>query len=198
MKFRRHLLIASAALIPCLVSTALPQARPIDTAKSHVHIRVFKSGLFSGFGDNHDVEAPIKEGTIDENASRVSFIVDSRAMRVLDPQMSANKRQQVQERMLGPDVLDSSHFPQIAFESTSVQRAGPDQLLVTGQLSLHGVTRKLTVTVRKNGQHYVGTCALKQRDFAITPVSIAGGTVKVKDELKIEFDIQTRPGVAAK
>jgi hypothetical protein len=32
---------------------------------------------------------------------------------------------------------------------------------------------------------------LKQRDFGITPVSVAGGTVKVKDQVKIEFDIAT-------
>jgi hypothetical protein len=31
---------------------------------------------------------------------------------------------------------------------------------------------------------------LKQRDFGITPVSIAGGTVKVKNELTIDFDIR--------
>jgi len=30
---------------------------------------------------------------------------------------------------------------------------------------------------------------LKQHDFGITPISIAGGTVKVRDELKVEFDI---------
>jgi hypothetical protein len=41
---------------------------------------------------------------------------------------------------------------------------------------------------------YVGRFALKQRDFGITPVSIAGGTVRVKDELKIEFDILATPG----
>jgi hypothetical protein len=39
---------------------------------------------------------------------------------------------------------------------------------------------------------YRGTVVLKQRDFGITPISIAGGTVKVKDELKVEFDIVTQ------
>jgi len=32
-------------------------------------------------------------------------------MKVLEPQLSADKRQQVQERMLGPDVLDVARFP---------------------------------------------------------------------------------------
>jgi hypothetical protein len=43
--------------------------------------------------------------------------------------------------------------------------------------------------VRKEGGRYVGSAKLKQRDFGMTPVSVAGGTVKVKDEVKIEFEI---------
>ena len=44
---------------------------------------------------------------------------------------------------------------------------------------------------RANGR-YRGTVAVKQRDFGIMPISIAGGTVKVKDEIKIQFDIVAR------
>jgi hypothetical protein len=36
---------------------------------------------------------------------------------------------------------------------------------------------------------YRGSATLKQTDFGMTPVTIAGGTVKVKDEIKIEFEI---------
>jgi len=41
----------------------------------------------------------------------------------------------------------------------------------------------------RQGGRYRGTAALKQRDFGIDPITIAGGTVKVKDEVKVEFDI---------
>ena len=47
------------------------------------------------------------------------------------------------------------------------------------------------VATRANGR-YRGTVTLKQRDFGIMPISIAGGTVKVKDEIKIEFDVVAR------
>ncbi len=112
-------------------------------------------------------------------------------MKVLDPKLSLDKREQVQERMTGPDVLDVSRFPQIKFESTSIEQGSPGHLLVHGQLSLHGVTRPLIVNVQAGGGHYVGQVAFKQREFGITPVSVAGGTVKVKDELQVEFDIRT-------
>jgi len=41
---------------------------------------------------------------------------------------------------------------------------------------------------RQNGG-YRGSGQLRQKDFGITPVSVAGGSVKVKDEVRIEFDI---------
>lgn len=112
-------------------------------------------------------------------------------MKVLDPKLSADKRREVQERMQGPEVLDSARFPKITFESTKVERTDQGALRVEGRLSLHGLSRPISVSVKKENGRYVGTCTLSQREFGISPISIAGGTVKVKDELKIEFDIKT-------
>lgn len=39
---------------------------------------------------------------------------------------------------------------------------------------------------------YRGSATIKQADFGIKPISIGGGTIKVKDEVKIDFDIVTR------
>jgi hypothetical protein len=41
---------------------------------------------------------------------------------------------------------------------------------------------------------YRGSVRIKQRDYGITPISIAGGTVKVKDELSIELEIVPATG----
>jgi polyisoprenoid-binding protein YceI len=65
-------------------------------------------------------------------------------------------------------------------------------LTVRGQLSLHGHTRPVVVKVSGQQGHYKGSTSLKQTDFGITPISIAGGTVKVKDEITIDFDVWTR------
>src|SRR5215469_16060237 len=196
MRLIKKLRWAVVVLLVNVVPAASPQERLIDAAQSKLHVYAFKSGLFSGLADNHDVEAPIVEGMIDESTSRVKFAIDARQMKVLDPQLSPDKRKQVQARMLGPEVLDANHFPQITFQSTNVERAGQGQLRVGGQLSLHGVTRPVFASVRKQDGRYVGTCTLKQRDFGITPISIAGGTVKVKDELKIQFDIRANASVS--
>jgi len=42
-----------------------------------------------------------------------------------------------------------------------------------------------------NGR-YRGTAELKQKDFGITPITVGGGAVKVKNELRIEFDIVSK------
>lgn len=189
----RWILPLALALTSC-VGIAAGQATSIDTTQSKFLIHVSKSGVFSGFADNHEVEARIAQGSLDAKDGQLRLSVYSRQMRVLDPQLSADKRQQIQERMLGPEVLDSSHFPTITFESTHVEHREEGTIVVEGRLSLHGVTKPLSIVVRvENGRH-TGRFALKQSSFGITPIRIAGGTVKVKDELAIEFDIVTLPG----
>lgn len=184
--------------LPSLAPKARAQARSIDTANSKLVVHVSKSGAFSAFADNHEIAAPISEGTIDVGSSRVTFTVESRRMKVLDPKLDPDKRQQVQDRMLSPEVLDTSRYPRITFESDSVEQSGQGQFLVKGRLSLHGMTRRITASVHGQDGRYVGKCKLKQRDFGITPISIAGGTVKVKDELEIEFDIRAKTEATAK
>jgi polyisoprenoid-binding protein YceI len=184
-------------LISC-ANRAAGQVSSIDPTQSKLLIHVSKSGVFSSFADNHEVEARIAEGSLDAKTGRLKLSVDSRKMRVLDPELPSDKRQQVQERMLGPEVLDSDRFPTIVFDSSHVQEGEGGTLRVDGMLSLHGITKPISIVVHGANGRYTGRFALKQRDFGITPVSIAGGTVKVKDELAIEFDILTVPGEKAK
>ena len=55
---------------------------------------------------------------------------------------------------------------------------------------LHGATRTVSVDVREKDGRYTGDCRFKTTAFGIQPVAVAGGTVRVKDEVRIEFDIQ--------
>ena len=193
-KFLVVRVLVTVAFSIAFVGPAAGQGTPIDTASSKLLVHVSKSGVFSGFADNHEVEAPISRGTIDKEGAQVKFTVDARRMKVLDPQLPPDKRRQVQERMLGPEVLDSTRFPEITFESTHVEQDRQGRVRVDGQLSLHGVTKPVSILANAENGRYTGRFVMKQRDFGISPVSIAGGTIKVKDELKIEFDIHTASG----
>lgn len=153
-------------------------------------IRVEKSGVFSALGHNHQIGAPIANGTVDLDKLRVELHANAAALQVRDAATSDKDRMDIRSTMLGPQVLDAARYPEIVFRSTEVQPAGTGVWTVHGDLALHGQIRPVIVEVREAGGHYVGTARLKQTDFGITPVKIAGGTIRVKDEVLVEFDIQ--------
>ncbi len=166
------------------------QAKAIDGNKSSLKIRVFKSGAFSAFAHDHEIEAPIAEGKIDSSTpASVQLRVDTAKMRVLDPGIAPDKRAEIQQTMQSAKVLDVEHFPEISYQSTTVTSKGNAHWEVHGTLSLHGKKEPVAVEVSFQDGHYRGSATLKQSAFGIEPIRIAGGTVKVKDELKIEFDI---------
>ena len=175
-------------------AAAPAQPRPIDVKQSQITIHVGRAGFLSAFGHDHLVRAPIAEGTIDESAphARVEFRVDARQLKVLDPDVKPEERAEIQRDMLGPKVLDSEKYPEIRFRSTSIQRTGDGKWKVLGELSLHGQTRPVEVAVTGGNGSYRGTAKFKQTDFGIKPVSVGGGTVKVKDELRIEFEVRAQ------
>ena len=182
--------IGTLFLVVIAAATAPAAPSAIDVEHSTIRIHVGKSGLFSAAGHEHWVLAPIAEGTLEEGpSSSFGFRVESRQMKVEpDKSLSADQQAQV-EHTMQTQVLDSDKYPDIRFRSTSIEPASPNTWLVHGELSLHGQTRTISATVRKQENAYVGQCQIKQSDFGIEPVRVAGGMVRVKDELDIQFSV---------
>lgn len=191
MRSRTYARVASAALCTLLwAHAAWGDKRAIDVAHSVMRVQVYKAGFFSAFGHEHEIVAPIAAGEVDSSENpAVELRVEAAKLKVVDADLSTGKRAEVQSTMQGPQVLDSSHFPEIRFHSTRVESKGADHWDVRGELTLHGQTRPIEIDVTQKGGRYRGSATLRQRDFAITPVSAAGGTVRVKDEVKVEFDV---------
>ncbi len=164
----------------------------IDPQKSSITVSVFKAGVFSAFGHEHEISAPIEQGSFKENPASVELTVDARRMRVMDKGISEKDRTDIQQTMLGPKVLDSEKFPEIRFRSSGFEPLGEGKWIVLGDLTIHGETHPVKVHVEGENGHYRGTAELKQKDFGITPVTVGGGAVKVKNELHIEFEIVAR------
>lgn len=184
------------AIVVCGLALAAPGSAEdhlIDTERSTVTVRVFKSGPFRAFADDHIIEAPLAEGSLDDSVPHVQIVIDARRMHVLDPGLSARDRQAVQTRMLGSEVLDVNRFQRISFHSLAIQRLDTGGWLVQGELELHGQIHAIMVNVASENSRYKGSATLRQSDFGIAPISILGGTVKVKDEIKIDFDIALEP-----
>jgi polyisoprenoid-binding protein YceI len=188
-----------------LLAQAGSRTFSVDAAASHLVIHVGRSGALSFAGHDHEVIAPAMTGQIvyiaeDPSQSTVSVTFDAAKLRVTGQNEPAKDVAEVQETMVGPRVLDVGRFPTIAFQSreVSVDRRQNGQLVlrVTGDLTLHGVTRLLTATVTVKPSageiEATGTVRLRQTDFGMKPVSAGSGTVRVKDEVEVTFTLRGR------
>ena len=186
----RPVALAAAVVLLAAAPRVHADKRSIDTKRSTLTVFVYKSGLFSAFADNHVIKAPIAGGSLsDDPAAGIELSIHAAELLVMDPGLSADRRNEVQARMVGPEVLDVAKFPEITFASTTVAETAPARWSVTGRLTIHGQTRAVTFPVRKLGDTYTGEVTISQHDFGIEPIRIAGGAVKVKDQLKIAFEI---------
>lgn len=185
--------VAFVGAVLMLPTALAAETHQIDTERSKLTVYVYKSGLFSALADNHIIQAPIASGSLsDKEPLAVELVVRTSEMKVLDPDLAAAKRAEVQAGMVSEKVLDIAKYPEISFSSTMVTAAGADKWTVVGRLTIRGEARTISVPVVRQGGTYRGSVEIKQRDFGIEPISVAGGTVKVKDQLKIEFDIVAR------
>ena len=84
----------------------------------------------------------------------------------------------------------------MSVEAAQVVVHSPMQLTLSGELTLHGVTRQQPVAVRLFVTGDIvraqGEATVRQSDYGIRPITVAGGMLKVKDELKLTFDIVAR------
>jgi hypothetical protein len=97
--------ITSLLCLACNIAAA-PNVRKIDASHSSLKIRVDKSGVFSGFAHNRQIDAPIESGEVKEpDGPSVEVRVNVRRMRVLDPEESEDKHAQIQKTR----VYSSAH-----------------------------------------------------------------------------------------
>jgi polyisoprenoid-binding protein YceI len=196
--WKRFWIFLMAGLLGSLPLAAQTQENAAPTPKqSAITIKVFKSGLFSGFAHNHVVIAPIDRATIDTAKPAAEITVVTKEMKVTDPEVSDKDRAEIQSTMLGSKVLDQEKYPAIHFRSSRIEQTGPQHYRVAGTLELHGAKQEITLEVTGGPEHFHGATKLKQSDYGIKPISLFGGSVKVKDELELEFDVYTAAPAAS-
>ena len=101
----------------------------------------------------------------------------------IDAKTQATIQQHMEEM-----TLEISKFPEISFRSSHVEKLAEGQWKVDGTLSLHGVTKPVSLTVKRAGDSWTTHTVLKQTDFGIKPINV-GGVIKVKNELEIDCQI---------
>ena len=166
------------------------QERPIDTQRSKVTIHTGKSGLLSAAAHNHTINAPIASGTIRESAPQhIEFTVEA-AKLIVEPNPKIDVKDQATIQAHMEDMtLEVKKFRHIVFRSSHVDKLPTGEWKVDGDLTLHGVTKPVSLRVRQTGDSYTTHTVLRQTDFRIKPISIGGGMIRVKDEIEIDFQI---------
>ncbi len=175
----------------------------IDARGSRLTIHAYASGLLSAVG--HDPVIAVREfsGEVrfapDSPDAAAVLLKMSTASLVVQNDVSDKDRREI-ERMMNDDVLESAKYPEIAFAASHPRidtvNEGRYRVEADGQLSLHGETRNQRMSAQLflmgDTMRAQGEMALRQTDFGIKLVSVAGGTLKIKDELKCVFDLLAR------
>jgi polyisoprenoid-binding protein YceI len=175
----------------------------IDTRMSQFTVPAFASGLISVIA--HSPKIAIREWTgAVEMASNelqgasLKVRVQSASLEVLDELSDSDRREL--HRVMNREVLESTEFPEIVYESTEVaaEKLKGDlyRLNVRGRLALHGVSNEQDFVAQASlgvdSARAYGSFSLLQSDYNIRIASIAGGTLKLQDELKFSFYVVAR------
>ena len=176
----------------------------IDAKGSTFNVRAFATGVLSVFGHSPTIAIPDFQGEVRWSSSALEdaslrLVIQAASLKVTDD-ISDKDRREMESKMHG-EVLETDGYSEIVYECprvSSVQRIadGLFSVALNGELSLHGVTLNQPVSARvtlsADTLHATGEFSVRQTDYDIKPVSAAGGTVKLKDELKLSFNIAAR------
>ena len=172
----------------------------LDPRPSRFTVRVTAGGLLSAFGHNpiigvRDFSGEVQFDPASPQSASLHFEVSARSLEVAGDVNDKDRREI--ERIMQEQVLESDSYPTIEFQSSEVKvtssGAGQFRAEISGELSLHGGTRQQTILARVTASgdrlRASGEFSIYQSEFGIQLVTVAGGALKVKDELKASFEI---------
>jgi polyisoprenoid-binding protein YceI len=183
---------ALAALLLGFVTPALasPTTYAFDPAHSSATFTIKHLGISTVRGGFGKMKGTVELDRSNLRVSKVEATIDAASVNTGEPKRDAHLK--------SPDFFDVEKFPTFSFKSTRVDIAPGGGLKLTGDLTMHGVTKSVTFDVQPLspdtktpfGTTIVGTSAtarIHRRDFGIT-----GGTagVVVSDEVNITLDLE--------
>lgn len=175
----------------------------IDTRASQFTVQAFASGLISAVAHSPKIAIRNWKGEVSFNPetlgdASLKVVIQSGSLEVLDDLRETDRREL--HRVMYEDVLETRRFPEVVFESSSigVERLKDNltRVNVEGRVSLHGATNGQSffsqVAFGVDSFRAYGEFTLLQSDYGIRIASIAGGTLKLQDELKFSFYVVGR------
>lgn len=171
-------------------AVASAQPKTFENDGNHTRIRFVASTLLfdvDGWFDKYSLNIKGDPDAIKDVAIKVE--IDAASINTPN-----SKRD---EHLRSPDFFDVAKHPKLTFVSTKVAKKGNDGVTVEGDLTIHGVTKKVKLTLKsakgKNAYGteqytYRGSLKINRKDFALGEDSIAA-KISLKDEVVIELAI---------
>ena len=165
----------------------------IDPAHSNAQFTVRHMMISNVRGGFRSVTGTISYDAGQPGDSTVEATIDGSSINTGDEQRDGHLK--------SADFLDVQQFPAITFKSKKVESAGSDELRVTGDLTIHGVTKQVVLQVEgptpENkdpfGNVRIGlsaTTKIKRSDFGLTwNATLETGGILVGDDIKIDIDV---------
>src|SRR5882762_1242547 len=173
----------------------------LDSSQSKFIAHAVRGGLLWFKGHDHLVAVREFAGEAQltpDSISPASLEITAKAASMVETNsVFTDQQKQIINKELREIVLQPDQYPDITFRSTSVtgKAAGANQydLRIAGNLTLHGVTRQITiptkVTITGNDLRAQGEFSVNRDDFKVKATSAAHGLVRVKNKIKFTFDI---------
>jgi polyisoprenoid-binding protein YceI len=175
----------------------------IDATKSLFTVQAFAAGMAAVVA--HSPKFAIRDivgnvafvpDTLQNASVRMTITIGS--LEIMDEVSSADRREI--ERVMFDEVLERSHYQKAEYVSSNVTASKISENMyrvkIMGDLTLHGITRSVAldpqVVVGEDTIRAQGSFSIVQSDFGLRIASVAGGTLKLKDELKFAYFILGR------
>jgi polyisoprenoid-binding protein YceI len=175
-----------------------------DPGHSKFTVQAFAGGLLSLFAHSPSFAVRDFAGVVDFEGDavaglRLELTVRSDALELVDNVKPAD-RAEIEGRMRG-EVLETAKYPEIRYEAAAVasERVEPGRYRVrlAGPLALHGFTCEhradAELLLFDDGVRLRGASPLRLSEYRIKPVTALAGAIKLKDELKVSFDLAALP-----
>jgi polyisoprenoid-binding protein YceI len=165
----------------------------IDASHSNVHFSVRHMMITNVRGEFQKLEGTVTFDSANPEATSIEATVDVASLNTRDAQRDGHLK--------SADFLDAEKFPQLTFKSKSVKAKGKDHLTVTGDLTIHGVTKEVALDVEGPsapstdpfGNVRLGataTAKIKRDEFGMVwNAALEAGGVLVGNDVNVTIDI---------
>lgn len=144
MKKIRAVFLASLTFLLAFPFLTAADTYQIDAAHSSILFSARRLGVVDVYGRFNGVSGSITVDRDNPTAGSVEMTIKTESID------TANQRRD--DHLRSPDFFNATQFPEITFRSTAVRGVGERKFEVTGDLTIHGVTRSLTTVVEQVGE----------------------------------------------